>query len=86
MAVGGSRTLKLTILGDVDQLKKSLAGANSDVEDSASKIGEFGKKVGAAFAVAGAAAVAFAGKYALDAIKAASDISETVSKVASHFG
>ena len=37
---GQSRTLKLSILADVDQLKKSLAQANGDVDDSSSKIGE----------------------------------------------
>ena len=41
---GQSRTLKLSILADVDQLKKSLSAANDDVENSGSKIGEFGKK------------------------------------------
>jgi hypothetical protein len=71
MAVGGSRTLKLTILGDVDQLKKSLAGANSDVEQSSSRLGDFSAKAGLAFAAAGAAAVAYAGKLAIDGVKAA---------------
>ena len=41
---GQSRTLKLSILADVDQLKKSLAQANGDVDDSSSKMGEFSKK------------------------------------------
>ena len=67
----GSRTLKLSILADVDQLKKSLTEANSDVESSSSKIGDFSKKVGAAFAVAGAAAAAYAGKLLIDGVKAA---------------
>ena len=57
---GQSRTLKLSILGDVDQLNKSLKAANSDVNNSANTISDFGKKAAAAFAVAGAAAVAFA--------------------------
>ena len=52
---GQSRTLKLSILADVDQLKKSLSAANDDVENSGSKIGEFGKKAGLAFAAAGVA-------------------------------
>jgi len=71
MAVGGSRTLKLTILGDVDNLKKSLSAANSDVEQSSSRLGDFSKKAGLAFAAAGAAAVAYAGKLAIDGVKAA---------------
>jgi hypothetical protein len=67
----GSRTLKLSILADVDQLKKSLAQADGDVKDSASKIGDFSKKVGLAFAAAGAAAGAYAVKLAVDGVKAA---------------
>lgn len=66
-----SRTLKLTILGDVDQLKKSLAQADNDVKDSTSKLGDFGKKAGLAFAAAGAAAGAYAVKLAVDGVKAA---------------
>ena len=71
MAASGSRTLKLSILGDVDQLKKSLAQADTDVKGSASKISDFSKKVGLAFAAAGAAAGAYAVKLAVDGVKAA---------------
>jgi phage-related protein len=67
----GSRTLKLSILADVDQLKKSLAQADNDVKDSSSKLGEFSKKAGLAFAAAGAAAGAYAVKLAVDGVKAA---------------
>ncbi|CAB4190963.1 hypothetical protein UFOVP1224_1, partial [uncultured Caudovirales phage] len=66
-----SRTLKLSILADVDQLKKSLASANGDVEDSSSKLGDFSKKAGLAFAAAAAAAGAYAIKLAVDGVKAA---------------
>jgi hypothetical protein len=69
--VAQSRTLKLSILADVDQLKKSLNSANSDVEGSSSKLGEFSKKAGLAFAAAGAAAGAYAVKLAVDGVKAA---------------
>jgi phage-related protein len=68
---GQSRTLKLSILADVDQLKKSLATANGDVDNSSSKMGEFSKKAGLAFAAAGAAAGAYAIKLAVDGVKAA---------------
>jgi hypothetical protein len=71
MAGQGSRTLKLSILADVDQLKKSLAQANGDVDNSSSKMGEFSKKAGLAFAAAGAAAGAYAIKLAVDGVKAA---------------
>ena len=69
--VAQSRTLKLSILADVDQLKKSLNSANADVEGSSSKLGEFSKKAGLAFAAAGAAAGAYAVKLAVDGVKAA---------------
>jgi phage-related protein len=68
---GQSRTLKLSILADVDQLKKSLAQANGDVDNSSSKMGEFSKKAGLAFAAVGAAAGAYAVKLAVDGVKAA---------------
>ena len=65
--VAQSRTLKLSILADVDQLKKSLKDSNSAVEDSSTNIADFSKKAALAFAAAGAAALAFAA----DAVKAA---------------
>ena len=68
---GQSRTLKLSILADVDQLKKSLNQANNDVEDSSSKLGDFSKKAGLAFAAAGIAAAAYAGKLLIDGVKSA---------------
>lgn len=70
---GQSRTLKLSILADVDQLNKSLKAANNDVENSSSKIGDFGKKAGLAFAAAGVAAAAYAVKIGVDGVKAAID-------------
>jgi hypothetical protein len=65
----GNRTLKLSILADVDELKKSLGEANNSVESSADKISEFGKKAALAFAAVGAAAAAFA----VSAVKAAAE-------------
>jgi len=67
----GNRTLKLSILADVDDLKKKLGEADKAVESNASKISEFGKKAAAAFAVAAAAAVAYATKLAVDGVKSA---------------
>ena len=69
--MAGSRTLKLSILADVDDLKKKLGEADKAVEDNSSKISEFGKKAAAAFAVAAAAAVAYGTKLAIDGVKAA---------------
>jgi len=76
--VAQSRTLKLSILADVDQLKKSLKDSNSAVEDSSSKIADFSKKAALAFAAAGAAALAFAAS----AVKAAVEDEEAQLKLA----
>jgi len=68
---GKDRTLKLSILGDVDDLNKKLKAANADVENSASGLEKFGKVAGAAFLAAAAAAGAYAIKIGVDGVKAA---------------
>ena len=78
----GSRTLKLSILGDVDNLNKSLKAANADVENSSSKLGDFSKKAGLAFAAAGAAAALYAGKLLVDGVKSAIEDEAAQSKLA----
>ena len=80
--MAGNRTLKLSILGDVDNLKKSLDAGSKDVQSFGDKIGEFGKKAGVAFAVAGAAAVAYAGKLAVDGVKSAIEDEAAQAKLA----
>jgi hypothetical protein len=67
----GSRTLKLSILADVDNLKKGLTDATTETDSFGTKLGDFGGKAAAAFAVAGAAAAAYAGKLLVDGVKAA---------------
>jgi hypothetical protein len=69
--MAGSRTLKLSILGDVDNLNKSLKTATKDVETFGDKMGKVGKMVGAAFVAAAAAAGAYAVKIGIDGVKAA---------------
>jgi hypothetical protein len=69
--MAGNRTLKLSILADVDDLNKKLKSANGDVESSSNKLGDFAKKAGVAFAAAAAAAGAYATKLAVDGVKAA---------------
>jgi hypothetical protein len=69
--MAGSRTLKLSILGDVDNLNKSLKAAGNDVETFGDKMGKVGKMVGAAFAAAAAAAGAYAIKIGVEGVKAA---------------
>ena len=67
----GSRTLKLSILADVDNLTKNLKQGSGDVETFGSKISDFGKKAGIAFAAAAAAAGAYAIKIGIDGVKSA---------------
>ena len=78
----GSRTLKLSILADVDNLKKGLNTATDETESFGSKLGDFGKKAGAAFALAGAAAVAYAGKLLVDGVKSAIEDEAAQAKLA----
>jgi len=69
--MAGSRTLKLSILGDVDNLNKSLKSATQDVDTFGDKISKTGKMIGAAFVAAAAAAGAYAVKIGIDGVKAA---------------
>ena len=69
--MAGSRTLKLSILGDVDNLTKSLKTATTDVDSFGDKMGKAGKAIGAAFAAAAVAAGAYAIKIGIDGVKAA---------------
>ena len=78
----GSRTLKLSILADVDNLKKGLTEANTETEGFGGKLDGFGKKAGAAFAVAGAAALAYAGVLLVDGVKSAIEDEAAQTKLA----
>jgi hypothetical protein len=71
MVSTGSRTLKLSILADVDNLKKGLDQSTKEVETFGDKVTNFGKIAGAAFIAAGVAAAAYAGKLAIEGVKAA---------------
>lgn len=80
--MAGSRTLKLSILADVDDLKKKLNQGENEVSSFGDKVGEFGKKAAAAFAVAAAAAAAYAGKLLVDGVKAAAEDEKAQLKLA----
>jgi len=81
--MAGNRTLKLSILADVDDLNKKLKAANGDVENSATKLEKFGKVAGAAFLAAAAAAGAYAVKIGVDGVKAALADEQSQVKLAS---
>lgn len=80
--MAGNRTLKLSILGDVDNLRKSLDSGSKDVQTFGDKITGFGKVAGAAFLAAGAAAAAYAGKLAIDGVKSAIEDEAAQAKLA----
>lgn len=69
--MAGSRTLKLSILADVADLRDKLSQGSKEVEGFGDKLGDFGKKAAVAFAAAGAAAAAYAGKLLIDGVKSA---------------
>jgi len=69
--MAGSRTLKLSILGDVDNLNKSLKTASGDVDSFGDKVGKAGVAIGKAFAAAAAAAGAAAIAIGIEGVKAA---------------
>jgi hypothetical protein len=82
----GSRTLKLSILADVDNLKKGLSDAGTDTDTFGGKLSSFGAAAGAAFAVAGAAALAYAGALLVDGVKAAVEDEAAQVKLATAIG
>jgi hypothetical protein len=67
--MAGSRTLKLSILAETKDLVAGLNTASKETQSFGDKATEFGKKAALAFAVAGAAALAFGA----DAVKAAAE-------------
>jgi hypothetical protein len=69
--MAGSRTLKLSILGDVDGLNKSLKTASGDVDSFGDRVGKAGVAIGKAFAAAAAAAGAAAIAIGIEGVKAA---------------
>jgi hypothetical protein len=66
-----SRALTLKLLADVDNFTKGLDKGAKETQSFGDKITQFGKKAGLAFAVAGAAAVAYAGKLLKDGVESA---------------
>lgn len=84
--MAGDRTLKLSLLADTKNLVDGLNKGQKESQTFGDKIDGINKKVGLAFAAMGAAATAMAIKFTKDAIGAASDMEETVSKIGVIFG
>ena len=78
----GTRALTLKLLADVDNFTKNLDKADKDVATFGDKVSKFGKTAGLAFAAAGAAAVAYAGKLAIDGVKSAIEDEAAQAKLA----
>ena len=80
--MSGSRTVRLEILGDGRSAQKALEAVGQSSDGLGSKLATFGKVAAAGLAVAGAAA----GALAVSGVMAASDLSESMSKVDVVFG
>lgn len=66
-----SRALTLKLLADVDNFTKGLNKADNEVSSFGDKVSKFGKVAAGAFAAAGVAAAAYAGKLLVDGVKSA---------------
>ena len=77
-----SRALTLKLLADIDNFTKNINKADNDVTGFGDKVTKFGKVAGAAFLAAGAAAAAYAGKLAIDGVKAAIEDEAAQAKLA----
>jgi hypothetical protein len=80
------RTMKLNLFADVAQFGRSLGIADNDTKKFSKNVQKYGKQAAAAFAAAGVAAAGYATKIGLEAVKAASDFNEEVSKSKVIFG
>ena len=67
------RTMKLNLLADVSQFGKSLGKAEQKTQTFGQKVGKYSKAMAKSFALAGAAAGAYAIKLGVDGVKAAVD-------------
>jgi hypothetical protein len=77
-----SRALTLKLLADIDNFTKNINKADNEVTTFGDKVTKFGKVAGAAFLAAGVAAAAYAGKLAIDGVKAAIEDEAAQAKLA----
>lgn len=80
--MAGIPKVKIQFDADLDGLKKGTNDADKEIGGFADRVGEFGKKAAVAFAAAGAAALAYAGKLAVDGVKAAIEDEQAQLKLA----
>jgi phage-related protein len=65
----GSRTLKLSLLADVDQMVKSLKNADDSVKKSSDSVSAFSKVSKLAYSAASSAIAVYAGKFLIESTK-----------------
>jgi hypothetical protein len=80
------RTLKLSLLADVDKFLKGMDQADKGTKSFNNQVGKYSKAMAVAFAAAAASAGAMAIKIGMDSVKAASDLNEEISKSEVIFG
>lgn len=81
-----TRTLKLSLLADVQKFLDGMDTADKKTKGFGSNVAKYSKAMAKAFAVAAAAAGAMAIKIGIDSVKSASDLNEEVSKAEIIFG
>ena len=81
-----NRTLKLSYVGDASSLNKANAEASSGLSKLGGSFKKFAKVAAVGAAAAGVAAAAVAVKFGKDAVKSASDLSESVNALQVTFG
>lgn len=74
--------VKITFDADLDGLRRGVNGASNEVQGFGDRVAKFGKMAGAAFAAAGVAAAAYAGKLLVDGVKAAIEDEAAQAKLA----
>jgi len=77
-----TRTLKLSLLADVNKFLAGMDKADNSTKSFSSKIGKYSKAMAASFAIAGAAAGAYAIKLGVDGVKAAIEDEASQKKLA----
>ena len=77
-----TRTLKLSLLADVNKFLDGMDKADRGTQSFSSKIGKYSKAMAASFAVAGAAAGAYALKLGVEGVKAAVEDEQSQNKLA----
>jgi len=68
-----TRTLKLSLLADVEKFLNGMDKADNSTKSFSSKVGKYSKAMAKSFAIAGAAAGAYAIKIGIDGVKAAAE-------------